>query len=61
MFADTPASFLSPILGVAAIIDLPLSAVADTVLLPWSIYQRHESHSSAPPAEDTQNTGQPVP
>jgi uncharacterized protein YceK len=49
--------FLSPIFGVASMIDLPLSAAADTVVLPWSLYQHFDRKHQTPPPEDPRYTG----
>ncbi len=60
VFTEGTAMFLSPIVATAAIIDLPLSAAANTVILPWSIYQHVNRKHWTPPPEDTRNIGKPV-
>jgi len=56
MFTDSPGLF-SPVMGVAYIIDLPLDVVADTVVLPWSVYQHVNRDRWKPPPEETKNLG----
>ncbi len=49
---------LGTVAVVGSLIDLPLSAAADTLILPWSIYQHYHYRHLAPPPDDVQQTHQ---